>query len=197
MVTGGKENTVAIHAAGREVVMKRLAVWALVLMTFVSTLGGCFGRFSLVRKVYEVNSEVNDKYVRSLVTWVFVIVPVYPFAGLVDFILFNTIEFWKGTNPLAAADVTFRYAEAGQRFDIHAQKRGDTVFYTIDRYDGPRYVDTMAITWDTQSGDSRVEHREFGQTTTFLASLKGDRVDVRQVAPQLSESSLALVAHYR
>lgn len=177
--------------------MKRLAVWAIVLLTSAGTLAGCFGRFALVRKIYQVNSQVNDKYVRSLVTWIFVIVPIYQVAGLVDFILFNTIEFWKGTNPLSAGDASFRYAQAGEVFDIRAHKSGEVLTYAIDRYDGPRYVDSMTITWNTRSGDSLVVHRAAGTTATYLASRKGDSVEVRQVAPQASEGNLALVARYR
>ena len=177
--------------------MKRIAVWAIVLLTSAGTLEGCFGRFALVRKIYQVNSEVNDKYVRSLVTWVFIIVPVYQVAGLVDFLLFNTIEFWKGTNPLTAGDASFRYAQGGQVFDVQAHKSGEVLTYAIDRYDGPRYVDSMTITWNTRSGDSLVAHRAAGRTTTYLASRRGDGVEVRQVAPKPSGESLALAGHYR
>lgn len=154
--------------------MKRLAVWAVVLATSVTTLGGCFGKFALVRKIYQVNSQVNDKYVRSLLTWVFIIAPVYQISGLVDFIVFNTIEFWSGSNPLAAGEKTLEYAAGDQRFTVHAQREGETLTYTIDRYEGNRYVDTMTITGDPQTGDSRAVHREFGRTTTYVSGGAGE-----------------------
>jgi hypothetical protein len=28
------------------------------------------------------------------------VIPVYPFAGFADLIIFNSIEFWQGTNPV-------------------------------------------------------------------------------------------------
>lgn len=149
--------------------MKRLAIWGIVLATSVVTLEGCFGKFALVRKIYQVNSQVNDKYVRSLLTWVFIIAPVYQISGLVDFVIFNTIEFWSGNNPLAAGEKTLEYAEGDQRFTVHAQREGETLTYTIDRYEGGRYVDTMTITGDPRTGDSRAVHREFGRTTVYAS----------------------------
>ena len=183
-------------ATRRSIMKKTLTILAL-LMFATSTLNGCYGKFALTKKIYQVNGEVKDKYLRSALTWAFVIVPVYGVAALADFIAFNTIEFWKGTNPLTAGDASFRYAQAGQVFDIHAHKSGEVLTYAIDRYDGPRYVDSMTITWNTRSGDSLVAHRAAGRTTTYLASRRGDGVEVREVAPKPSGESLALAGHYR
>ena len=56
---------------------KRLAtrLFAIVLAGLI--LSACFGNFSLTRTVYKLNSNVENAYVRSAVTWVFVILPVY------------------------------------------------------------------------------------------------------------------------
>lgn len=56
---------------------------------------GCYGYFPLTKMIYRVNGEVTDyKLVHTLVMWVFVILPVYSIAMLVDAIVFNLIEFW-------------------------------------------------------------------------------------------------------
>lgn len=60
-------------------------------------LTGCYGRFPLTRAVYQLNGDISeDKWVRSIVFWVFVIVPVYWVASLGDAIVLNLIEFWTG-----------------------------------------------------------------------------------------------------
>jgi Domain of unknown function (DUF3332) len=66
-------------------------------------LAGCFGRFALVRKVYGFNESIGDKWLRSLLMFAMVIVPVYAVAGLVDYLVLNVIEFWSGNNPAVAA----------------------------------------------------------------------------------------------
>ncbi|MBI1768174.1 MAG: DUF3332 domain-containing protein [Bacteroidetes bacterium] len=68
---------------------------------FGLTQMGCFGKFALVSKLYSWNKSLGDKFVRSAVLWVFLIIPVYEVASLVDFLILNLIEFWSGSNPVA------------------------------------------------------------------------------------------------
>jgi hypothetical protein len=69
-------------------------------------LSGCYGSFQMTKKLYKWNGTLGDKYVKSIVCWVMVIVPVYAVAGFVDFIALNTIEFWTGNNPMALKSET-------------------------------------------------------------------------------------------
>jgi len=55
----------------------------------------------LTRTIYRINGSVGDKWVNSICTWFFIILPVYAVCGLVDFFLFNVIQFWTGSNPVA------------------------------------------------------------------------------------------------
>jgi hypothetical protein len=67
-------------------------------LVFVS---GCYGPFYLVRKVHKFNGEVSDnKWVVELAFLAMYIIPVYSLAGAADAIIFNSIEFWTGENPL-------------------------------------------------------------------------------------------------
>jgi hypothetical protein len=78
----------------------RLVAIALVALLLQGSLGGCFGRFALTRKVYSVNQSVDDKWLRSILTFVLMVVPVYGVTALADWALLNTIEFWGGSNPV-------------------------------------------------------------------------------------------------
>lgn len=83
--------------------MKR-TIAALVLMGFLPVATtGCFGGFQLTRKVYSFNREVSpDKWVRELVFLAMAIFPVYGAATFLDAVVFNSIEFWTGSNPVLA-----------------------------------------------------------------------------------------------
>lgn len=80
--------------------MKKLAVF-LVLVSMVAV--SCTGTFRLTRTVYDFQTKPADKWVDEVLFLAFVIVPVYGLSTLADAIIFNSIEFWTGQNPLRAS----------------------------------------------------------------------------------------------
>ena len=82
---------------------RRIATIMIVLLSaFSITSTGCIGRMALVGKVMKFNlSVVENKWGRELVYLILYIVPVYEFAGLIDVLIINSIEFHTGTNPLS------------------------------------------------------------------------------------------------
>jgi hypothetical protein len=95
----------------------RLASFSLVALLALSAAGttGCFGKFSLTRKLYTWNAGVGgNKWVSNLVFWGLCIIPVYQLAGLGDAVVLNAVEFWTGSNPVAdARDVQTRELPGG------------------------------------------------------------------------------------
>ena len=81
----------------------RAAALVLAVVGLQTSLTGCFGKFALVRKVYAFNESVGDKWLRSLLTFALVAIPVYQVAGFFDYVILNVIEFWTGNNPASAA----------------------------------------------------------------------------------------------
>jgi len=83
----------------------RRAISVTVLSALIPTVTtACFGSFALTRKVYNFNRTVsNDKWVRSLMFLVLVIVPVYEIGALIDALFGNAVEFWGGANPVNLA----------------------------------------------------------------------------------------------
>ncbi len=84
---------------------KIVASFGIALALLVST-ANCFGKFSLVRKVYGFHDSINvgggfvAKFVKTLIMYLFWIIPVYGISILIDVILLNLIEFWTDSNPL-------------------------------------------------------------------------------------------------
>ena len=74
------------------------------LVALAMLVSGCYGPFTLTKKVHQWNGEVSDN--KWIVEGVFLIcawLPVYGIATLADAVIFNSVEFWTGSNPLASA----------------------------------------------------------------------------------------------
>ncbi len=91
----------------------RLISVALLAVFIIVGVFGCYGNMSLTKKVYNFNGSLGNKYVQSIVNWAFWICPVYEISMFLDYVLFNTIEFWTGSNPLAMNEneKIIKYAE--------------------------------------------------------------------------------------
>lgn len=89
--------------------MKRTSTrWtvSLILAILISTIGGCYGSFNLVKKVHKWNGTFGDKFVNEIGFLVLNIVPVYGVAAFVDAVVLNSIEFWTGRNPSSSSNET-------------------------------------------------------------------------------------------
>ncbi len=83
----------------------RRAITSAVLLALSSQVTGCFWKFVLVRKLYGFNESLSsNKFVQTLIFWVFCLLPIYEFAAIADAVVLNLIEFWTGRNPLAMGE---------------------------------------------------------------------------------------------
>jgi hypothetical protein len=89
----------------------RTSVSALVLFSFLGMTTACYGPFNLTRNVYHFNSnvkgsgEVSEKWMKEIVFFGMIVIPVYMFSALLDAFIFNSLQFWTGDNPIKAGDV--------------------------------------------------------------------------------------------
>lgn len=82
---------------------KRNKIAALTLASiFGLTQTACLGSFNLTQNLHEWNTNATgNKFVNNLLFWVMNIIPVYGAAVFIDAVIFNLIEFWTGSNPIA------------------------------------------------------------------------------------------------
>ena len=77
--------------------IKKLTYTFLAALTFC----GCMGHNGLSGKVLKFNLEASeDRWNRE---WIFLglwVTLVYPICGILDLLIFNSIEFWSGENPI-------------------------------------------------------------------------------------------------
>lgn len=77
----------------------KMAVMATLATGLTGTLTGCIGSNAVTAKVMQFNVEVVDnRYARGGVNML--LAPVYAITVAVDYVLFNSIEFWAGKNPI-------------------------------------------------------------------------------------------------
>lgn len=65
----------------------------------------CLGSFRAFNNLKDWNQGLTDsKFLDNLIFWGLNIVPVYGLFFLGDALIFNVIEFWSGSNPIAMKD---------------------------------------------------------------------------------------------
>lgn len=106
---------------------KRNRIIALCLAgMFGFTQTACMGSFNLTTGLYDWNQDAtSNRFVNNLLFWVMLVVPVYEFAFLADFVVLNLIEFWSGSNPTAmeAGEVEKQiYEKNGIAYEMKATK---------------------------------------------------------------------------
>jgi len=70
----------------------------------VLCLSGCYGPFHLTRKLHQWNGQVGDRWVNEFMFLLLAWVPVYGLTVLGDAVVFNSIEFWTGENPITSGE---------------------------------------------------------------------------------------------
>lgn len=115
--------------------MKKVAI----IMTLIAIIAtGCTGTFQLTRKVYDFQTAPKDKWVDEILFLAFVIVPVYGASTFVDAVVFNSIEFWTGENPMTASlrnntDAVARNDQGIMKMKFDAESRNIEVTSTADQ----------------------------------------------------------------
>lgn len=144
----------------------RATAVAVLPFTLFASLG-CYGTFPLTHAVYRWNGRVTSyEFVHSLLMWVLLIIPVYWVAFLVDFLIFNFVEFWFDETLDLVVDKTLadgrvvHLETAPDRSSMHVTvSRGDVVLQeehhirmpdgSIEIYDGSGgYVGKVRIDGD-------------------------------------------------
>lgn len=83
--------------------MRKLLLCSVMSLAFLST--SCLGSFSAWNGLRDWNENVADnKFVNNAIFWGLNIIPIYPLFYAGDVFIFNLVEFWSGSNPIAMSD---------------------------------------------------------------------------------------------
>jgi len=113
----------------KKVITKLTAIVLIVTTSFM--MSGCYGSFALVSGLHDWNGRVsNSKFVNELVFLGLCIIPVYEIAALGDALIFNSIEFWGGSNPISMNEGEVEESEMmheGHKYQIIKSKNSMTI----------------------------------------------------------------------
>ena len=160
--------------------MKKLTTKVVAIVLLVSTslmMSGCFGSFALTSRLHSWNESISDsKFVNELVFLGFCILPVYELAALGDALIFNSIEFWGGSNPVAMNEGETEETEIlheGQMYKLFKSKNN----LTIAGSDGEEVHFTYfpkEKAWYLMDGESKTKAVEMKEDVVF-AYLPNDK----------------------
>lgn len=159
--------------------MKRHAKSLSVILAAMLLCSSCVGSFALFNKeVGWTNTLTKSKFLNELVF--LILSPVHVVCGVADVLIFNTVEFWSGSNPIAKNVGKTRQVmgQDGRYYAVKTLEDG----YEITKPDGEmlRFVyDKATDSWAQISNGEVRELFRFNQDGTVKVTLpSGDKMDV-------------------
>ncbi|MEQ9064556.1 MAG: DUF3332 domain-containing protein [Vicingaceae bacterium] len=159
---------------------KPLSIFLSGLLLYVMSFQtGCFGSFGLTSAIWSWNDSIG-KFPGELVFLVFIILPIYSIALLIDAVIINTIEFWTGSNPMAMGPNEMEQqvvvGEDGNTYEITARQNR----FDIVQLDGKKAGEMKSLVFDTESQSwSYVD----GERSIKLAQLSENGATAQVFAP--------------
>lgn len=157
---------------------KKISAIVFILMMSVTAnfASGCYGSFTLTKKVYNWNGRVGTKAVNSVVMWILGAVQAYTFCIVADAFVLNTLEHFSGTNPLAMNEgeqdiqivqqegKTFQITASKDRLDIEQLKSTNNQKVSL-------VFDRNAETWVLNAGTNSVLVAQMSETNENVLNL--------------------------
>lgn len=111
---------------------------------------GCTGSFNLTRKVYNFHRSQDDKWADELLFLGTIFLPIYGISTFADAVIFNSIEFWTGDNPVdmvevdnnmkfvkeGSSEATISFNQENQQITIDAQTAQGDSTVIIEKNEG-------------------------------------------------------------
>ncbi len=169
---------------------------AVAAATAVAFSTGCFGSFALTRKLWDFNNTASkEKGIKELLFLVFVIVPVYELAALGDALIFNTVEFWGGKNPITAMkdgdrDVIVQRTPDGLHIDVLEPGKAARSFDVAVHDDGAAVLEG-GITIASATGDGAGGIEVFDSSGRSLLHKTLPEAEALAAAVRVSPSAFA------
>lgn len=105
--------------------MKKSVKFVAVLLSATILCSSCIGSFGLTCKLKNWNDSLGNKWVNELVFLGLNILPAYGLAAFADVLVLNSIEFWTGSNPIAASgESKIVKNNAGEDVQVTAMENG-------------------------------------------------------------------------
>ena len=127
---------------------QKFALTLTVSIIVIALIGtGCLGRFATFNKLSDWNQTVTDnKFVNEIVFLAMNIIPVYGVALFADAVIFNSIEFWTGENPMMTEGEYKKTVRSGEDQAVQTfRHNGDQKTMTVDYYSKGELTQTLML----------------------------------------------------
>jgi len=176
--------------------MKRnFIIASLLSLTLLSS--SCLGSFSAFNGLKDWNQDVTDsKFVNNLIFWGLNIIPVYGLFMFGDLIIFNVLEFWTGSNPVAMAEGETESQIAvvdGQKVKMTATKNN----FKIQVIEGEKVGETLEMvytpennTWNAKKDGKLIKLASFKDGFYMVYTPDGEHIKLDANASQQHNSAV-------
>lgn len=162
-------------------------VAALLLACSAPTMTSCFvGSFSCTNKLWNLNNLTGSEIVNAVIG--FILGPFETSIGVtLDTIIFNTYEFWTGSNPLAATRVM--QGNDGQLYAVSPDGNGGYNVVNQETGEQMQYAfDKQTRTWSIVANGTEVKLFAMTDENNVTAYVNGQELTV-----SLDEQGLAML----
>lgn len=180
--------------------MRRFVQVSLVAAALGFGGAGCYGPFRLTQNLHSWNKDVGGKWTREGVFLLMTIVPVYPFATLGDALIFNSIEFWGGSNPIATGPSNKKKATLSQgniRTILTYSSKDKTL--DIDAFQNENHYRSFRI--EPTKGGGMAMRDQNGRLVLFAKTLKDGGITITNfkgntIAQYSADEAQRIIARY-
>ena len=153
--------------------MRKLRLIALVSFLLIAGVvnNSCYGPFNLTHKLHSWNGTVGSKGVNAVVFFAFLVIPVYDVCVFLDAVIFNTIEFWGGTNPISmneGEEEIQNVSSGGKEYLITATKNK----FQIKQVKGPGTGEVADIIFVPEDNSCYLNYK--GESTKLVEYIPSD-----------------------
>ena len=133
----------------------------------------CVGNFMLFNKLAQWNlKSIQDKWLAEIIFVGLTIIPVYPICYAADALVFNSIEFWTGDNPI-------KDVKLGSSDEYRLKKNDDGIVY-LENNNG-----------------LKLEAKLVAKDTVLFTDASGNEVEVKKMGDKFQNYSSWKTKYFR
>jgi hypothetical protein len=115
--------------------MKKGLLSLLVACTFTLSTTGCFGSFALTKTVKGFGDGISSNVIIKEIVFFIGTLPIGGFCMFADWLVFNTLEYWTGSNPVALGD-TYHETDANGNSVTAVKMEDGSLYMRLDAASG-------------------------------------------------------------
>lgn len=177
--------------------MRKLMICTALSSTILFT--SCLGSFSAFNSLRDWNDGLtSNKFLDNLIFWALNIVPVYGLFFFGDVIIFNVMEFWTGSNPIAMneGEIETQIVEKNGNSYLLTATKNKMKIEVIDGVDKGEQVDLVYApeeqTWYAHKADGEIIKLSSFEDGFYIVYMpNGEEVKIDPTATR--EEGLALL----